>query len=177
VLFIGATDKGEIEANPSNLDKLQKTFSEKLQHAYPPVYYTTKSVQENGRECLAVIVPGSVSRPHFAGPPYLRDGSQSIVPSPQQYDSLVAARVGKAYELQRWEGKLITLLTLSRQNGMAYVVNKNSQQATVVGANQFYLTVSFGNRTHSYSLSRIEISYDHVAGRLEVQVEGLPEPF
>jgi predicted HTH transcriptional regulator len=177
VLFIGATDAGEIESRHSNLDSIQKTLSDKMLSVYPPIYYTRRVVQESARECLAVIVPGSPLSPHFAGPPYVRVGSQSFVASSQQYESLLAARTGKAYELQRWEGKLITLLTLSRQNGIAYVVNKNSQQATVVGANQFYLTVSFGNRTYSYPLSRIEISFDHTAGRLEVQLEGLPEPY
>ncbi|MGA7241905.1 MAG: ATP-binding protein, partial [Terracidiphilus sp.] len=72
VLFIGATDGGDIEASPSNLDKLQKTFSEKMQSAYPPIYYSTRTVQENGKECLAVIVSGSQSKPHFAGPLYVR---------------------------------------------------------------------------------------------------------
>ncbi len=79
VLFIGATDKGEIESNPANLDKLQKTLSEKLQSVYPPVYYTTKIVAADGRECLAVIVPGSSSKPHYSGPLYLRDGSQTVI--------------------------------------------------------------------------------------------------
>lgn len=105
VLFIGATDAGEIESQPSNPDKLQRTFSEKMQNASPAVYYTTRTVQENGKECLAVIVPGSPSRPHFAGPPYVRDGSQSVVASSRQYETLRAARIGKVYELQKWVGK------------------------------------------------------------------------
>ena len=41
VLFIGATNSGEIERSPSNLDKLQMTLSEKMQSAYPAIYYTT----------------------------------------------------------------------------------------------------------------------------------------
>lgn len=177
VLFIGATDAGDIETSPSNLDKLQKTFSEKLQSAYPPIYYTTKTVQEDGKECLAVIVPGSPAKPHFAGSPYIRDGSRSVVPDPQRYDSLLASRVGKAFELQRWEGKPITLRILSRQNGMAYMVNQTTEEASVIGANQFYLTVFYRNRDHSYPLNRLEISFDNVANRLEVQVEGPPSPF
>jgi predicted HTH transcriptional regulator len=177
VLFIGATNDGEIQDPGSGLDKLQKTFSEKMQSAYPPIYYTVTTVQEGEKECLAVIVPGSAARPHFAGPPYLRDGSQTVVAKSEQYESLLAARTGKVYELQKWVGKSITVRILTRQSGMAYVINQNVHEAQVNNANQFYLTVSFGNRIQSYPLNRFEISYDNAANRLEVEVEGLPQPF
>ncbi|MGD0739597.1 MAG: ATP-binding protein [Terracidiphilus sp.] len=177
VLFIGATDTGEIQDSASNLDRLQMTFSEKMQSAYPSIYYTTQTIQENGRECLAVVVPGSPSKPHFAGQPFVRDGSRSVVPDSAKYESLLAARLAKTYELQRWVGRSITVRILSRQSGMAYVVNQSTHEAQVINANQFYLTVSFGNRTQSYPLNRFEISFDNVANRLEVEVEGLPQPF
>jgi hypothetical protein len=176
VLFIGATNSGEIEERPANFDKLQMTFSEKMQAAYPPIYYSTTTVRENGRECLTVIIPGSPSRPHFAGPPYLRDGSRTIVADSERYEALLGARIGKVHELQKWIGKSISVRILTRQSGMAYVVNQNLHQATLVRANQFYVTVSFGNRVDSYPLNRFEISFDNVAGRLEIEVEGLPTP-
>jgi len=177
VLFIGATDSGEIESSPTNLDKLQRTLSEKMQSVYPPIYFTTNSVRENGRECLAVIVPGSPSRPHFAGPLFVRDGSKSVVANSERYESLLAARTSKAYELQKWAGRSITVRLSRRQSGMAYVVNENTVEAKLIGANQFYLTVFYNNRKHSYPLNRAEISYDHVAERLEVRIEELPSPF
>ncbi|MFZ1941707.1 MAG: helix-turn-helix domain-containing protein [Terracidiphilus sp.] len=176
VLFIGATNSGEIERSPSNLDKLQMTLSEKMQSAYPAIYYTTQTIQEDGRECLAVIIPGSIAKPHFAGPPFIRDGSRTVTASSERYESLLASRTSKAYELQRWEGKPITLHISRRQSGMAYVVNQNTVEAQVLGASQFYVTVFFNNRKFSYPLNRIEISFDHIAGRLEVQVDDLPVP-
>ena len=177
VLFIGATDSGEIETKTSSFDKIQKSFSEKMQSVYPHIYYTTRIVQEDSKECLAVIVPGSPLRPHFSGPPYVREGSQSPAASPEQYELLLAARTGKAYLLQQWEAKLITLRILIRQSGMAYVIHQHAHDASVVSANQFYLTVSFQNQKHSYPLGRLEISFADIANRLEVQVEGLPTPF
>ncbi len=174
VLFVGATDAGEIGSHSSSLDSLQKTLSKKMQSIYPAIYYTTKTVEENGKECLALIVPGSPSRPHFAGPLFVRDGSRTVVATSERYESLLAARTGKTYELQRWEGKQITLRIFSRQSGMAYVINQNTQEARVIVANQFYATVFYNNRKHSYPLNRIEISYDDVADRLELQVDGLP---
>ena len=159
ILFVGATDDGEIEVHSSSLDKLQMTLADKLQSIYPAVYYTTKTVTEDGRECLAVVVPGSVVRPHFAGPPYVRDGSRTVVATSQKYDALLSARTGKAFELQQWEGKAVSIRTFRRQAGIAYVVTENLQIATVLSANRFYVTVSFGNRNESYPLGRVEISY------------------
>lgn len=170
VLFIGATDKGGIESHPVNLDKLQKSLSERTQAIYPPVYYTTKSVQEDGKECLVVIVPGSSLKPHFAGPLYLRDGSQSIVANTHQYETLLASRVGKVYELQKWINKTIKIREFSRSSGVAYVMEQRAQDATVIDVNQFFLTVFYNNRKFSYPLSRLDINYDHVVDCLEIQV-------
>jgi hypothetical protein len=177
ILFVGATDAGEIEAHSSSLDQMQKSLDDKLKNIYPAVYYTTKPVQESGKECLAVIVPGSRSRPHFAGPLFVRDGSRTVVAGADRYESMLAARTAKTYELQKWEGKPVTVRTLTRQNGMPYVINQTKEQGRLVAANQFYLTVDMGNRVLSHPLRRVEISYDHGAQRLELEVEGLPQPF
>jgi hypothetical protein len=177
ILFVGATDHGEIEAHCSSLDKLQMNLADKMQSIYPAIYYMTKTVQENGNECLAIIVPGSPTRPHFAGPPFIRDGSRTVVASSERYDSLLATRIGKAFELQRWEGKSISVRTFNRQAGIAYVVTEKVQIATVLSSNQFYVTVSFGNRNESYPLRRVEISYDNAGNRLELQIEALSSPY
>jgi predicted HTH transcriptional regulator len=177
VLFIGATDKGQIEETTSGLDNLQKTLSEKLKSVYPNVYYTTRTVLESGRECLAVIVPGSPLKPHFAGQLFLRDGSKTVVAAAEKYETLLAARLGKTFEIQKWQGKTITLRILSRQNGMAYMVNQYTHVAQVVNVNQFYATVSFNNQSRSYPLSRVEISYDNQAGRPELAIEDFPSPY
>lgn len=73
--------------------------------------------------------------------------------------------------------RTITLRESRREAGVAYVVNVTNQIATAVVANQFYVTLDFGNRRHSYPLSKVEISYDNVNGRLEIQAEGLPTSF
>jgi hypothetical protein len=177
VLFFGATDNGEIEAHSSSLDKLQTTIADKIQSIYPAVHYTTKTVHENGRECLAVIVAGSPSRPHFGGPLFIRDGPRTVVASSEKYESLLATRTATTYELQRWQGKEITVRTYAGGGGIAYTMNQTAMQATVVSANQFYVTVSFGNRNESYPLSRVQITFDDAAKRLEIEVEGLSTTF
>ena len=85
VLYIGATDAGSIEVG-RNLDKAQKEVNKALGKVYPSVMVVQKLVvDEAGRECLAVVVPGSENRPHFSGPAYVRSGSESLPASEQQF--------------------------------------------------------------------------------------------
>ena len=86
VLFIGVKDNGDIEEGV-NLDALQKTLGKKLDDAYPPIYYMSKVLSASGRQFLAVIVPGSENRPHFAGPSYIRSGSETKVASQRNIDT------------------------------------------------------------------------------------------
>lgn len=170
VLFIGVKDDGEIEEGGTNLDKLQKTFSEKLQNAYPPIYYSIRAIAREGRECLAVIVPGSPSKPHYAGPAYLRDGSQTIVAKTEQHESLLSNRIGKARALQAWIGKAITVRTFSRRQGMGFQLDQSELEAKVIECNQFFLTVDMNSGRWSYPFGRFEIAYDHKRNRLEIEV-------
>ena len=181
VLFIGATDKGEIEETGSNLDSLQRKFSDKVALIYPALTYTTRAVTEANRQCLAILVNGSSRRPHFAAPPYLRDGSQTVVPSAEQFDRLISAWESKAFEIQRWIGKTITLRLFSRKDQDARLINEAAEKRTsviVVSCNQFYVSLQFQVSDYkgmkwSPPLARIEIAYDHSADRLELQTTPL----
>jgi predicted HTH transcriptional regulator len=169
ILFVGATDKGEIQPTPTNLDKLQTTLSSKIGDIYPPVYYTTRTVIENNRECLALVVPGSAAKPHFSGPPFLRDGSKTVVVSSGQYEALLASRIDKTRELQQWIARQVTLDTFRRSGGMGNSIHKHTVDGLVVGCNQFFLTVKYNNAVWSFPLSRVVLSYDHQHDRLTIE--------
>ncbi len=64
ILFVGVYDNGQPEMPrvPTNLDSLQKTLSERLKEAWPPIYYLTKTLRKDGSEFLGVLVPGSRAR-------------------------------------------------------------------------------------------------------------------
>jgi Schlafen, AlbA_2 len=169
VLFIGATDNGEIEPKSANLDKLQKTLSEKMQAIYPPVYCTTKSLKEGDKECIAVIVPGSPAKPHFAGPLYIRDLSKTVAATMGQYESLLATRTSKANELQRWKGRDITLVEIHRLAGIVYQVERITGAAPLIDCNLFYVTLNVGGRKKSFPLASFEIAYDHESDRIQIE--------
>ena len=172
VIFIGATNDGFIEDHNADLDKLQKTFVEKTKNIYPECpYFEAHEVKEDRRACLAVVVPGGSNKPYFGGPPYFRRASTSVKASYEEFRGLLATRSGKAYELQQWIGKQVTLKNFVRRPSVAYQVDVQVLQAEVVDCNQFYLTVFLNNRKWSYSLASLEISYDHVQNRLQIERE------
>jgi len=172
VLFLGVTDKGEIQDHNTDLDSLQKKFSEKMKIIYPEgVYYDATEVSDGPRKCLAIVVPGGAQKPYFAGPPYLRVASTSVKPSPDQYERLLATRSDKAYKLQEWIGQAVTLKTSKRLNGVAFQIDTYESEAEVIDCNQFYLTVKYNNQKQSFSLGKLSISYNHQRDHLLVEVQ------
>jgi hypothetical protein len=172
VLYIGVKNDGTPEEKPVNLDSLQKTFSDRVSEAYPLVYYLTKIVNVSGKQVLAIIVPGSPDRPHFAGQAYIREGSKSVVASRPQFDELIASRNSKAYEILKWKGREIS--TAIKQP--VYLYGKPSGHkvvrslGTVLDCNQFYVTLDDRGKKESIPLEWTEISFDHEAQRLALNV-------
>ncbi len=172
VIFLGASDNGLIENHSSDLDKLQKTFVDKTKSIYPECpYFEAHEVREDGKACLAVIVPGGSNKPYFAAPPYFRRASTSVKASYEEFQCLLATRSDKAYELLQWIGKPITLKNLVREAGIAYHINPQTVEATIDACNQFYVTISLGNRKHSFPLSKIDLTFDHQQNRLQIERE------
>jgi predicted HTH transcriptional regulator len=96
IIFVGVGNDGTVQDN-NNLDSLQRNVSKELSRVYPPVYAQMKVLRDStGKEFLAVIVRGSQNRPHFAGPSYVRDGSQTVEASREQFEWMIAERGSKA---------------------------------------------------------------------------------
>jgi len=168
VLFIGAKNDGTVE-DVLNLDSLQKSLATQLAKAYPPVFYVSKILSESGRQFLAIVVPGSVKRPHFAGPSYVRNGSVTQVASEKQFNELIAQRSSKAYEISKWIGKSVKIE--KRYEGHA--LKRPGYDATVVECNQFYVTLDRPSNRHSIPLESVVISFDQPAACLKLVVLGL----
>jgi hypothetical protein len=163
VLYIGVRNDGEPEEKSADLDSIQRSLSEKVSVAYPTIYYETKILNVGRRYVLAVIVPGSPTRPHFAGPAYIRDGSKTVNASKEQFDQLIAQRNGKAYKILEWKGKAVSYGNIRR--GEAHPSSYG--HGSVVDCNQFYVTLDLNGRV-SFPLDRIEISFDDKGNRLEL---------
>jgi Putative DNA-binding domain len=176
ILFIGVKDDGTPESTNADHDweKQQVTVSREISRAYPPIYCVYKILRDDAsQECLAVIIPGSPDRPHFAGKSYVRIGPQTKEVSGAQFDRLVAERSSKAYKIREWIGKEIGFARI--EQGVL-----RSRPATLLDCNQHYVSVSVEwNRTNigpptSYPLNRTEISFNNSMNCLELEIRDLP---
>lgn len=164
ILFIGVTDAGAIDTSipQPDLEALQKELNEQLARTYPPVYCLPRILQdEAAHRCLAVLVPGSDKRPHFAGKSYVRVGSESREASEEQFHELIAQRQSKVYELLKWKGKEVTLEVWPRNSS-----GNQRHLAIVLECSQFFVTATYSGKTSSFALADVEISFDPRENRL-----------
>jgi hypothetical protein len=172
VLYIGVKDNGEIETRQENLDEVQKKFNGQMQRLYPRVPYVSKIISDNGRQALAVIIPGSELRPHFAGLSYVRRGSETYEAAEQEFAELIAQRNSKTARILSFKGKAITAINRNPVQGGQYFSETLWGEPTIVTyCDQFYVTLgqSTGSPT-SFPLSRVEINFDNARNRLQLEI-------
>jgi len=154
LLYVGVNDDGTIQKHQGthNFEKLQKSVTERINEAWPPIYHFTKVLNKEGSQFIAVVIPGSSLRPHFSGPAFVRVGPKTKDASEEEYDKLIAQRSSKVRALQKLIGKLVYWDSLSPTRGNA--------NGTVVGCNQFFLTIDGGTYKRCFPIDWITISYD-----------------
>jgi hypothetical protein len=150
LLYIGVDNDGNIQKHSpkTNFETIQKTLGESLRAAYPPIYYLSKTLRKDGREFLAVIVPGSPDKPHFTGKSYVRVGPETREASEDQFGALIAERTGVGRVLRELVGKHI----LTRVVG---AINK----AVLLDYNQHFVTVRYAGQQQCYPISKITINF------------------
>ena len=167
VLYIGVRDTGEIETPQQNLDEVEKKFNRHMEKVYPRIAYVPKIITDNGRQALAVVIPGSELRPHFAGLSYVRRGSESIESSEEQFSELIAQRNSKTVLLLQSKGKNVTVFIRTGDSEIPWPTS-----TVLVECNQFYVTLKkFDHEpAHSFPLSRVEISFDNLRNTLQLEI-------
>jgi len=171
VLFIGVRNDGSPEPKAQSLDSIQKTFTKRMEQAYPTIYHLSKVLRVEDREVLAIIIPGSADRPHFAGVAYVRKGSESLRASDEQFQRLIAERNSKTYEILKWREKPITYYVAYRS--AAGPMTGQPMEGVVADCNQFYVVIALPSAKLSFPLARTEISFDHENDRLQLECRTL----
>ena len=170
ILFIGVADDGSIEGTV-DLETLQKTYNQIIDQAYPSIYALPRVLSEQGKQFLAVLVPGSPLRPHFAGKAYVRNGPETKEASEEQYANLIASRNSKASEILKWKGKPVSVEHMRTEHVHTMgAVTHTWDGAVVNDCNQFYVTIEYDSRLTAIPLSRVEISYVHPKNQLKLEV-------
>jgi len=173
VLFIGVTDKGEIEEHNNDLDTLQKTLDRELKKAYPPIEYHIEVVDERSRVALAIIIPCSSNKPHFSGASYIRRGSLSIAATEREFAELIARRNSVAARILEYKGRQVTVLN-SPKNRIHPMESMWPGNTIVYDCDQFYVTLATGTQPQdrqSFPLSQIDISFDNQVNRLLIKID------
>lgn len=173
VLFIGVKNDGTPEGKDENVESIMRSFGQRVSKAYPEIYYFPRTLAVEGKEVLAIVIPGSEARPHFSGPSYVRVGSESRKASEGQFNRLLTSRNSKAREILKWRGKLVTVDNMNVASQVSRVGSVGSRERlSVVDCNQFYATLE--NETavsrKSIPLGRIELSYDEKNDCLKLEV-------
>lgn len=111
VLFVGAANNG-CHPGVMDPDELQRKIdSIARQRCFPPIEHKPVVFQVRGAESavtiVAVVVPFSAQRPHFAGHAYVRRGSQTVESSPAMLDELIASRTDPGRTLQSFRGRVL----------------------------------------------------------------------
>jgi predicted HTH transcriptional regulator len=172
VLFVGINDDGTLQqvAPDHDWERQQKTVNEELNRAYPPLYVLPKIIRdEQGREFLAVIVPGSPQRPHFTGKAYIRVGPETKEASEEQFDNLIVQRSSKVYEILKWKGKTVTVDISIRQviSGTSY--SQGTWPGTVEDCNNFWVSLLTETKQPVVcSLALVDLSFDSSNNRLRL---------
>jgi predicted HTH transcriptional regulator len=160
ILFIGIADKsGDVEGvdDTESLQKRVRYAAEK--RVYPPIFlgHNCRVINEDGKQVVAVIVEASKNRPHFAGPAYVRVGSESIEASEQQFTMLIASRTEVArLIIDAWQNDEIVLVELLKHRH-----DKPRFQCKVTGCNTHFARFKSvtGGDALSGSLLKITASY------------------
>ena len=178
VLFVGVTDRGVPQCKTSEeAANLIRSVSDTLDNVYPAIYRHVVPLSVPGKGiCVAVIVPGSPMRPHFAGHSYIRVGDQTKIASDAQYDALIATHNSKVRAVMEWVDKEITWTVILPATPNGIMLREVPAQETFVvqSCNPHYITVrsqvSAGASwvVRSHRLSSLELGFDHIAKRLQI---------
>jgi hypothetical protein len=180
ILFIGTYDDGRVATptQPVNLDSLQKKLAERLKEAWPPVYYLSKILRREGTDFLAVLVPGSSARPHFAGRSFVRIGSETRDASDSQFNELLAQRNTKAFAILQWKGKQITVENRNTENLRSMGPSAGFFEPFVVACDAYCVKLRSGmsvdTSIQTVPLDRVLIGHDDLRNRLKLELYPMP---
>jgi schlafen family protein len=172
ILFVGVADKGEILGVPDP-DALQKTIHAVAKDdCYPPIEFSSEVIAIEGKHVVAISVPQSKRKPHFAGAAYIRSGSTSVAASAEMYEELVASRHSKAGRILQAKGELVTVSTVGKHLGSTKFIDNRSyrgrHECRVEDCTAHYVRlyeITTG-KTLSEPLENITVSRDEERSRL-----------
>jgi hypothetical protein len=177
IIYIGIGDRGAIEGCDSP-DAVQKRVREAGNECYPPITPQCVALNVQGKDVVAVIVSASSDRPHFTGPAYLRQGSESVKASKRLFDEMVDARHNPVAAIMRLINTPITVVGLGHRLGQVVRVTgdyRESAECKVTSCDAHIVTLLRLSDSWLFyeAINRIELSVDGQMKRPMLIVRGL----
>jgi hypothetical protein len=170
-LYVGVGGNGAV-LGVSNPESLQQTIRNICdQQCYPPIRFVAEALTVNDKVVLAVVVPFSAGRPHFAGRAYVRVGSSSIDASEQMFNELLTQRLAKCRAIIECKDQLVTVVARAKELGSTTRLGDNGYRAVhecrVIACEPHYVRLfDIGtDRYISEPIENVTLSRDERRGR------------
>lgn len=166
VIFIGVANDGTV-LGVQNPDSLQRTIRKQLATVcYPPISYQAYVLDLVGKAVVAIEVPASEKRPHFTGPAFVRNGSETVAATEAQYEVLIASRNTVAGVLGRAIGETWRVMAIGKRLGDTKPIqqpgHREAADCRIVEVTGHYVRLHNASAGVNLTeeLSRAEVSYD-----------------
>jgi hypothetical protein len=174
ILLIGVDDRGNV-LGVENTDTKQKEVRRVCaEDCYPEIAHQSQVFVIEGKPLVIVTVPPSRRRPHFAGPAYVRRGSESIAATAEVYEDLINSRVDKCRVLQTWRGATITYIEdrYRLQHGRVPGEWRASGECRIESSDAHRVRIQeLGSQAfYTLRLEQVEIGYDEQKHRNSITV-------
>lgn len=183
-IFIGEKDDGTVQG-VTNAESINQRVAKEAEKIYPPVYYRTEVYERDGKQCLRVEIKHNGQAPHFGGPAWVRQGSQTVKATEEIYQQMVDQRQSKVRVLLQCLNKDVTVEGTERPETMRLDGNiagfnqewsVGEHQATIVFVNGHWVTFKVhtsatARAEMSEPLEKVLLSWDNQRGRPKVVIK------
>jgi schlafen family protein len=175
-VLIGEMDDGSVQG-VTNPDEIQKTVRKECEKVYPAILWRSQVYEKEGKCCVRTEIEFSGNTPHFAGPAWVRRGSETVRASEEVFQRLVEIRSDKVRELAKWEGKNVLVegdmgsVEFSERNIHGHPRWNGQTPALLESVNQFWVTLSYNGNKLSEPLEKLLLSWDNKGSRLKILVK------
>jgi hypothetical protein len=165
VIFLGVSDSGQPIGikNPDERQKRIRKVAEK--DCYPPIKIQMHALEENGITFLGVVVEHGLKKPHFAGPAYIRIGSECVNATEELYEELINSRNDKCREILKHKGTMVTVIVQGKKLGDTKILTSNyraNYECIVDSCDQHTLRLTHvaSSTRMSEPLENVKVAYD-----------------
>ena len=135
--------------------------------------YQSQVFTVDGKNDVAVLIEASPERPHFAGPAFVRRGSESVAASKEVYEELIASRNTIAGKLLRNKDQLITFRQIDLDQWSRHKVRYDLEcRIETCDAQVVHLYDVGSGRHFTTPLEIVRINADHSKSRLMIEAIG-----